>query len=200
MAETKYTYSITGDFPNQLVNVPLLKQEVGDSAIATALSYIDIEGDSCDVWFVDALSGGDQTILDGIVATHQGTATTDTVQRTNSGGESSTTSTTYQDKINTTPTPIKKGTYLVTWFCEVKLQTGGLGTGISVHLEVDGTERATAGYADDHIYYLPFCGVFAVAFDEAEQPILKLQYKCAGSGGDTVKIRRAQVSLSFQSA
>jgi hypothetical protein len=61
---------------NGVIDSDSLTTEINDSAIATALSYIatDISGDSCDVFFVSALSGGDQTILDGILSAHTGTA------------------------------------------------------------------------------------------------------------------------------
>jgi hypothetical protein len=72
MAATKYTYSITSDFPNQLVDGGRLKSEIQSSAIITALDYVATSGDDCDVWFKDALSTGDETILDGIVAVHTG--------------------------------------------------------------------------------------------------------------------------------
>lgn len=74
MAATKYSYSISQDFPNQMVNLSTLTQEIVASAIVTALDHIneDETADECDIWFVDALSAGDQTILDGIVAAHQG--------------------------------------------------------------------------------------------------------------------------------
>jgi hypothetical protein len=72
MAETKYTYFISTDFPNHLVDSDTLAQQIEGSAITTALLRIDVAGDRCDIWFVDALSGGDQTTLDGIVAAHTG--------------------------------------------------------------------------------------------------------------------------------
>jgi len=72
MAATKYTYSISGDFPNEKVDDDKLQIQIGDSAIATAISYIITHGDDCDIWFADALSSGDETILDGLVAAHDG--------------------------------------------------------------------------------------------------------------------------------
>ena len=72
MAATKYTYSISSDFPNQKVNSEKLTQQIEASAIATALDYVNTDGDECDIWFADALSGGDETLLDGIVASHDG--------------------------------------------------------------------------------------------------------------------------------
>jgi hypothetical protein len=72
MALTKYTYSISVDFPNSIVETSRLTNEIRVSAIVTALNRIDTAADDCDVWFNDALSGGDQTLLDGIVAVHSG--------------------------------------------------------------------------------------------------------------------------------
>jgi hypothetical protein len=75
MAATKYTYSVSQDFPNQKVNPDLLTEQIQDSAIVTALDYINVTGDDCDIWFKDALSAGDKTILDTLVANHSGAPT-----------------------------------------------------------------------------------------------------------------------------
>jgi hypothetical protein len=72
MAKTKYTYSVSGDFPNGKVATDRLTEEIQESTIITALDYITVYGDDCDIWFKDALSAGDQTTLDGIVAAHSG--------------------------------------------------------------------------------------------------------------------------------
>ena len=77
MAATKYTYSISTDFTGLLsgYDVPAtdkLESEIQTSAIVTALDYINTSGDDCDIWFKDALSAGDETILDGLVAAHDG--------------------------------------------------------------------------------------------------------------------------------
>lgn len=72
MPATKYTYSISVDFPNQIVATDRLSIEIDNSAIVTALDYINTSGDDCDIWFKDTLSGGDETILDGLVAAHTG--------------------------------------------------------------------------------------------------------------------------------
>jgi hypothetical protein len=75
MPATKYTKSISVDFPNGKFDGSRLDQEIRDSAIITALDRIDggiTAPDNCDIWFKDALSAGDQTVLDGIVAVHSG--------------------------------------------------------------------------------------------------------------------------------
>jgi hypothetical protein len=73
MAATKYTYSISSDFPNHQVNSGALTEEIDDSSISSAaLLRIDTAGDDCDIWFDDPLSSGDQTTLNGLVAAHTG--------------------------------------------------------------------------------------------------------------------------------
>jgi hypothetical protein len=78
MALTKYqkTYSaFTGLVsPYTKPNPDRLKDEIQKSAIVTAFDHIDTDDGAqlCDIWFKDALSAGDQTLLDGIVATHSG--------------------------------------------------------------------------------------------------------------------------------
>jgi len=85
MASTKYTYSVSTDFPNHKVNVDRLTLEIAHSAIIIAMDYISVSEDVCDIWFKDALSAGDETILNGVVAAHSGeplTPTPDKVQLT----------------------------------------------------------------------------------------------------------------------
>lgn len=69
---SSYVYSISADFPNQQVSEDRFAQEIRLSAIVTALDYIETMSDQCTVWFKAALSGGDETILDGLVAMHSG--------------------------------------------------------------------------------------------------------------------------------
>lgn len=71
-----YTYSISGDFPNGKVAPDSLTSEINDSSISTGvLDYINVAisaADNCDIVFDVALSAGDVTTLDGLVAAHQG--------------------------------------------------------------------------------------------------------------------------------
>ena len=73
MAATKYTYAISTDTTNALVDSDRLGSEIADSAIVIALDYIETAADVLDVWMKDALSGGDETILTGVVNAHDGT-------------------------------------------------------------------------------------------------------------------------------
>jgi len=75
MAETKYSYDIAADLPGGQVNVGQLQTEIQASGISMALSRIEsadgtlsysvMTGGTLDVYFKDALSAGDKTLLDG---------------------------------------------------------------------------------------------------------------------------------------
>ena len=65
MAAVKYSYSISHDIVAGAVDSTRLTDEIGASSISTALQHIDTAGDVLDLWFVDALSGGDKSTLDG---------------------------------------------------------------------------------------------------------------------------------------
>lgn len=85
MAEQTYSYTLTDDFPDNAVNDQKLAAEIGASAIVTALSRIDTDGDNVYIVFKEPLSAGDKTILDGdldnpaggLIAAHDSTPSAD---------------------------------------------------------------------------------------------------------------------------
>ena len=66
-----YQYSVVDDFPGSSISVYCLQFEIEDSNIVPALEFINIE-DATAVYinFVSALSGAEETELDGIVSSH----------------------------------------------------------------------------------------------------------------------------------
>lgn len=72
MAETNYDYVISTDTANGKVAVDALEKAIRGSAIIIALKYATTLGDDLDVTFKDALSAGDETILNGLVSAHDG--------------------------------------------------------------------------------------------------------------------------------
>ena len=75
MAETTYTYSIAVDVTAGSVTASNLVGEIQASAIVIAVERVDTAGDVLNVVMKDALSAGDETILDGLVAAHDPTIT-----------------------------------------------------------------------------------------------------------------------------
>jgi len=59
----KYTYT------KDVVSCRLHK-EIQDSAIVTAIDYVLVKGANVEIYFKDTLSSGDETLLDGIVSSH----------------------------------------------------------------------------------------------------------------------------------
>ena len=87
MAATKYTKSISSDFPNHKVATDRLAQDVRNSAITTALDYINTSGDDCDIWFKAELSSGDVGVLSGLCLAHLGEALLNEMQQVQLPGQ-----------------------------------------------------------------------------------------------------------------
>lgn len=79
-AVTKYTYSVANDTANGVVAVDRLEVEIERSSIASELSYVRAVGDGLEAAFLSALSAGDETTLDSLVAAHDGVALRPLVQ------------------------------------------------------------------------------------------------------------------------
>lgn len=79
MAATSYEYDVIDDFPDDKVDGAALQEQVEQSGITSAaVTHVNTEWrgaparEKCDVWFDDPLTPGDETILDGVVAAHDG--------------------------------------------------------------------------------------------------------------------------------
>lgn len=78
MAPTKYSYTISVDFPAAKVNVTQLIDTIRfDPSITIALDsgsgiVANYATDLCDIWFVDPLPVPDEAALNAVVAAHQG--------------------------------------------------------------------------------------------------------------------------------
>jgi len=70
MPPTNYQYSIADDTPDGSVDSSRMLVEIGNADIDTDFQRIDTVGDVLDIWFVDALSGAEETTLNGLVAAH----------------------------------------------------------------------------------------------------------------------------------
>lgn len=67
-----YTYTIVTAFPNAAVDSTTLTSQIAVSAITIALDHIDTGAGVCSIYFKAALSVGEETLLDGLVAAHTG--------------------------------------------------------------------------------------------------------------------------------
>ena len=69
---TKYTFSISNDTLNSIVNLSRLTSEIGSSGITVAVDYINTDNDVCDIWFKADISSEEETTLSGIMGAHTG--------------------------------------------------------------------------------------------------------------------------------
>lgn len=187
-------YTISSETANGSVNSDMLTAEIeGDGAITTALSHIDTASGQAFIYFDGDLSGAEQTALDAVVAAHQGVATTFAVKVTASNEESTNSTTTPADKLNSSVSALKSGSYLITWHCEIKTDTADT-SGVRATLLLASTERSEDNWAKTQWHV--FSGVAVQTFADGDTPQLQLQFARIGAAA-TVSIRRAIATLSF---
>lgn len=76
----KYSFEITTNFINGIVDSTRLTNEIVASTITIALDYIGTADGYCDIWFRSTLTAEDEIILNSIVSTHTGEPITATPQ------------------------------------------------------------------------------------------------------------------------
>lgn len=211
MADTSYTYSLATDFPvPHILNSRRLEQEIIDAGISSAdyLRADTLGADTVKVWFDAALSSGDETLLDGIIAAHPGTDLPGIdapefwgrhFQQVSSDGQSSTTSSSWQDKVAlSTPTHLQAGTYWVQWYAECKCSlTNNLCAVCCRHIDTAHDEYLGAadldvGHDPDDVE-VPFGG-FKVISLVGGVHTFKIQY-AQSKGSGTVYIRKARMAI-----
>lgn len=194
MPETTYNYDLQLDFPNQAVQPDVLTAEIEASSITTALVGISIINDDVDITFVDALSPTDKNTLDLVVANHQGEDLAPPVQRANSEGESTNATTTYEEKLSLDSAPLAGGDYLITWYCEISVESDIAGSGMFAQLVYNGVERGFSSTPSST--YVSFSGSATVSAATGDTPTLALNFRRVG-GANTAKIRRARMSIAL---
>jgi len=119
----KRSYIISETFPNQIINPENLQETVKSSEISKNITHINIEGDTCDIWFDEELPDSDSTSLDLIVSEHDGILIIEDdfgsePRDGSSDGLSSTTSTSYQQKLKLNAENLPAGKYVIFWSFE----------------------------------------------------------------------------------
>lgn len=195
MAETTYNYDLQLDFPNQAVQPDVLTAEIQESSIVTSLVGVSVLIDDVDITFSDALSVPDKATLDAIVAAHQGEEFAPPVQRANSEGVSTNNTTSYQQKLALNSGPLPQGDYLITWYCEMSIDTLLEGTAVFAQIVYNGVERGFS--SSDRTTYVSFSGSATVAVNSGDAPTLAINFRRAGGPLNTARVRRARISVAM---
>ena len=197
---TKYTYTISTDFPNEKVDASRLTKEIQDSSITTVLNYITYNNsaDKCDVWFDTDLSTEDKTILDTVVANHSGEPLPPPVEFGSNyiivedASTTMTTATEFQQKLRLDATDLKAGIYRIGYSYECMGSNQGQFMArvqiddTTVIYEVDEELRPSLGWR-------PCSGFGKIALSEGNH-FIDLDY-CTTQSNGVSRIRRARLEL-----
>jgi len=186
---TVYTYSLTNDFPNGKLNATMLIQEINVALPGATLENITTNGDEVLIQFTEALSPTDKDTLDTVIGDHIGETTSQSAIHSQSIGESSTSSTSWVEKLNLQATALKRGDYLFTWYCEIKTN----GAGVAAQVTYNGNEQGFTSWGENQ--YHAFSGSVIASQNEGSSPLIALNFRILGSG--PVFIRRARMSISL---
>ena len=195
-----YAYKID-DTANDRVNSDLLGQEIATAALGAALEDITTlknapPNDDLSIKFAAALSAGDKTTLDGVVAAHQGTTTISRTQRASSAGSSDNLTGAYDTKATLTSLPRRAGLYVAQWYAEVRVANGALGDRCMAVVAVDGSNVGeTNGFTAN---WQSFSGFTPMVLAEGAAPVIEVKWRLMNGGGDTAQIRRTRVMIISQ--
>jgi len=192
-----YTYDFS-DFPNNTVDSTKLQDQILDAtAIATAVSFINVRygNEEVKIEFPTSLSGGEITALDGVVATHDGIPYASSGSNwIESSGESATTSTSYIVKVTLSLDNIEGGNYRIAWNFEQSNTDSNAYYGFRVQLNnsinlMETVVAQSKKYSDGCWY--PISGFKYVTLNSGDN-FIDIDYLNT-HGGQTTYIRNARI-------
>jgi hypothetical protein len=203
---TPRTYSISQDTANGTFNPAVLKVEIeADVGITTALraggdgGWKTTRGDVMDLYFVSALSGGEITALDAVVASAAiDEATTNSYQFWESNGLQATELQSWQVALARTAAPVVGGIYRLSWSCELRIvPVGPLNSGGVAHFAVDGTVKSDAYYRG--IEWNVCTGWDRITLEEGDTPLLEIEWRRDPNEGpnDSIEIRKLKLGIEL---
>lgn len=198
---TPRTYDVTNplDIPAGVVNSDSLAAEIADDPglAAATLDRIDQEGNLVNIYFTAALSAAEIIALDAVLFAHTGTPTSPKFQFWEVNPEASTSSDSLIDAMVRVADPLQAGTYILSWYMELKLTpTGPINSQARALFLIDNNVKGNMNYADDA--YSGFCGWDRYRAEAGETPELKLRVRRAG-GNDQVDYRKMKLGIVYQS-
>ncbi len=114
-------------------------------------------------------------------------------QWANSGGESTTTSDTWQSKLSKTFKKVVAGTYQITWCCQFYVVTGG-STSCEIRFMRDGAKAGGDETQTGDLNQHPGTYIQYEAYTAASEPLIGIEFRRQGTS-DTVGIKRAMVAI-----
>lgn len=164
------------------INPAILKQEIVDSSVSIPVASVVGIGTNVRIDLTGNATAADKTELDSVVANHAGGDFAVFPQNeadeteTNEGDTGVETT-----KVSLNTGLMPAGTYLVTWFMEVKLNSdGGSSAGVVARLKVGGTQRGQT--STEKAQYVCFSGTKRLTVEDGQQFNIALTYQRLGAG------------------
>jgi hypothetical protein len=195
MSGTLTTHEVypLSDFPNGRVNPEILTAEVVAAALSVPLQNLIANGSNVTFVFTGSLLAGDITLLNGVVANHQGAAFTNTSVAVREISETTNTTNTWTDKLVLNAGPLPAGTYMAFWACEYNLAAVVANSVANARYQFNGTTYVVDTWTFDGVH--TFSGGFPVDLTAGSMVVASLQSRLTGPA-NTLLIRRARMSLT----
>lgn len=204
MSQT-YVYSIAADTLNGKLNASTLAQAIIDGSFpsggafegaeAKGGSYASgvITGGNLEITWQSTLDGTDESAQDALVAAHAGDPFGASWQSAEDDTVSSTGLDTPQTKLSLTPPDLSPGSWLVTTYCEIRLQSPSAGSGVLATATAAGSPVAEDNWDAD--VWHAFSAAVPLSVDAGATPAIDLTFQRTGNAA-TVEIRRARIELA----
>jgi hypothetical protein len=200
MVKTKYTYDIATETLNGQVDSGVLQTEILAGPF-TGFLYIGTGDGYCDCFFDPALSGEDETVLDGYLAVHDGYSTTAEFQFWEKNPQTTTTSETFVETFSRTANTLSVGIYRLSWYFEMKVTADGAinSNGMGQFL-VDANVKGSCNMRREEWH--AFSGWDRYVASEGDAPVLsfEMQRDPTEAGNDTIAMRKMKLGIEYMGA
>lgn len=198
------TYSLAANFSAHIINLDTFQRSITQSTIAQVLSGLQVNGDVVTVSFPLALSAGDKTTLDGIVAAHTGTPFASAPLPLRAVSIASQTSDLTTDSVAAAVGVgvggLGPGDYLISFLCETATTAVVANTGVRAALQYDPGDGS--GFADvyedswDKPQFHIVGGSAVVTLKAGDRPAIQLVWRRLGASSNPGIIRRIRMSIA----
>jgi hypothetical protein len=197
-AYTQLSYPLT-DFvaSGGVVNIDLLQQTLKDATLTVTVQGASKSTAVVNIMLVGDPSAADLTTIDGIVATHTGAAFSPTLQRVVVDAEASSDTGTEDVRATLSTGPLPKGTYSLTWYCELSLTSASTTAGVRglMYYTRSGAARTELSQTNVGVsYWVPLAGGVSEDVVDGGSYVFELAYLRFGAAGNAARIRRARIS------
>lgn len=190
-SELKYTAAEFTNAPQP--NAAIFQAELAELALSIQPFQVSKQGTDMRAVFADIILAADVSLINQAVIDHLGGVTSADPVIVQDQSESTDDSGTPQTKLTLTTGLLEAGTYVASWYAEVKVDAETANSGVRAALLVNGTERGETNW--DLPAWHNFSGSFPIERNSGQTLNLELQYDRLGPTSNPVTIRRARLGV-----